>query len=107
MANAVLDLTPPSMEDIPPVLVEVDGAQEQPENAGQAVVDPIPLNEDFNPPASSTPERDQRRNTSSAEKHCKRMQKEKCELKKQVIHLRKQLKEMRKQMINSERMRRG
>lgn len=96
MANAVLDLTPPSMEDIPPVLVEVDGAQEQPENAGQAVVDPIPLNEDFNPPVSSTPERDQRRNTSSAEKHCKRMQKEKCELKKQVIHLRKQLKEMRK-----------
>lgn len=44
------------MENIPPVLADVDVAQEQPENAGEAVVDPIPLNEDFNPPASSTPE---------------------------------------------------
>ena len=70
MANAVLDLTPPSMENMPPVLFDVDVAQEQPENAGQAVVDPIPLNEDFNPPVSSTPERDQRRNISSAEKRC-------------------------------------
>lgn len=56
MANAVLDLPPPSMEIIPAVLVDVDEAQEQPENPGQAVVDPIPLNEDFNSPVSSTPE---------------------------------------------------
>ena len=40
MANAVLDLTPPFMEDIPSVLVDVDRAQEEPENAGQAVADP-------------------------------------------------------------------
>lgn len=39
--------------------------------------EPIPLNKDFNPPVSSTPERNQRKNTSSAEKCCKRLQKEK------------------------------
>lgn len=77
MENAVLDLTP-SMENTPPVLAGVDVSlvQEQPENAGQAVVNPIPLTEDFNPPVSSTPQRDQRKNTSSAEKRCKRLQRE-------------------------------
>ncbi|XP_029903924.1 uncharacterized protein LOC115356800 [Myripristis murdjan] len=97
MANAVLDLTPPSMENIPPVLVHVGVAQEQPENEGQAVVDPIPLNEDFNPQVSSTPERDQKENTSSAEKRCKKLQNEKCKLKKQLLNLKKQLAEMRRQ----------
>lgn len=92
MAKAVLDLTPPSIENIPPV--DVDLAQEQPENAGQAVVDSIP--EDFNPPVSSTPERDQRSKTSSAEKCCKRLHKEIDKLQKQVFHQRKQLAEMRK-----------
>ncbi len=47
MEKAMLDITPPSMEDIPAVLVDVDVAREQPENAGQAVEDPMPLNEDF------------------------------------------------------------
>ncbi|KAL7388626.1 hypothetical protein ABVT39_017872 [Epinephelus coioides] len=113
MANAVLDITPPSMEDIPAVLVDADVAQEQPqeqpENAGQAVVDPIALNEDFNPPLSSTPDRDQRRNTSSAEKRCKKMQEEKCQLKKQVLLLRNQLAEIKKEKDkfrkNEERLR--
>lgn len=76
MANAVLDLTPPSTENIPPILVGVDVAQEQPqeqpENAGQAVEDPMPLNEDFNPPVFSTPERNKKKNTS-AEKRCKKL----------------------------------
>lgn len=91
----MLDLPPPSMEIIPAVLVDVDEAQEQPENPGQAVVDPIPINEDFNPPVSSTPEiREglylQQRNIA---KDCR----EKCKLKKQVLILRTQLAEMRKQ----------
>ena len=85
----------PSMENLPPVLVDVDVAQAHPEKAGQAVVDPISLNEYFNPPVSSTPEREGR-NTSSAETHCKKLQKDKCKTKKQVLHLRKQLAEMRK-----------
>lgn len=85
MANAVLEITPPSVDNIPADLIYVDVAQEQPENAGQAVVGPIPLNEDFNPPMFSTPESDQRRSKSSAEKRNKRLQKEKCKLKKQVF----------------------
>ncbi|KAK2907356.1 hypothetical protein Q8A67_006341 [Cirrhinus molitorella] len=93
MANAVLEMTPPSVDNIPADLINVDVAQEQPENAGQPVVGPLPLNEDFNPPVSSTPERDQRRNVSSAEKCNKRLQKEKRKLKKQVLKLRKQLAE--------------
>ena len=93
MANALLDLEHPTSS--------LDVAQE---NAGQAVV---PLNEDFNPPVSSTPERDQRRNTSSAEKRCKTLQKETGTMKKQVLHLREQLAELRKQNDNSERVRRG
>ncbi|KAL1250481.1 hypothetical protein QQF64_018277 [Cirrhinus molitorella] len=96
MANAVLEMTPPSVDNIPADLINVDVAQEQPENAGQPVVGPLPLNEDFNPPVSSTPERDQRRNVSSAEKCNKRLQKEKRKLKKQVLKLRKQLAEVRK-----------
>ena len=60
MENAVSShITPPSMEDISAVLVDVDVAREQPENAGQAVADPIP--EDFNPPVSSTPERNKKK----------------------------------------------
>ena len=55
MANAVLDLTPLSMEDILPVLVDVNRAQEEPGNAGQAVADRRPDNHDDNPPVSSTP----------------------------------------------------
>ncbi|KAF3837629.1 hypothetical protein F7725_009397 [Dissostichus mawsoni] len=74
MEKAMLDLTPPSMENTPPVLAGVEVIQEQQENPGQAVVDPLP-HEDFNPPVSSTPERGQRENTS-AEKHCKRLQAE-------------------------------
>lgn len=59
------------------------------------MVDPLPLNEDFNPPVSSTPEREQRENTS-AEKRCKRLQAEKRKLRKQNINLKKKLAEMRK-----------
>ena len=43
MTNAVLDLTPPSMEITPPVDVnlEQDQPQEQVENTRQAVIEPI------------------------------------------------------------------
>ncbi|KAK5932450.1 hypothetical protein CgunFtcFv8_004152 [Champsocephalus gunnari] len=42
MEKAMLDLTPPSMENTPPVLAGVEVIQEQQENPGQAVVDWIP-----------------------------------------------------------------
>lgn len=96
MANAVLDLTPPSMENTPPALVDADLAEEQPrvqpEIAGPAVVDAIPQNQDFNPPVSSTPQKD----CSAVHKRCKRLQKDNCRLKKQVLYLRRQLAEVRK-----------
>ena len=43
MANAVLDLTPPSMEITPPVdaNLEQEQPQEQVENTRQAVIEPI------------------------------------------------------------------
>lgn len=99
MEYAVLDLTPPSMENTLPVIavIDVNPVQQQPEIAGQAVVDPIPLNEEFKFEVSSTPQRDERKNTSAtAEKCCKRLQIEKRKLKKQVLKLRKQLAEMEK-----------
>ncbi|KAK1898505.1 putative ABC transporter ATP-binding protein YfmR [Dissostichus eleginoides] len=95
MEKAMLDLTPPSMENTPPVLAGVEVIQEQQENPGQAVVDPLP-HEDFNPPVSSTPERGQRENTS-AEKHCKRLQAENHEVRKQNINLKKKLAKMKKE----------
>ena len=100
MANAVLDLTPPdltppSMDNTPPVLPDVAVAPEPSENAGLPILDPEPFNEDFNPPVASTPERVERKNTS-AKKRSKRLQKEKGTLEKQVLYLRKQLAEMRK-----------
>lgn len=64
----------------------------QPEIAGPAVVDAIPQNQDFNPPVSSTPQKD----CSAVHKHCKRLQKDNCRLKKQVLYLRRQLAEVRK-----------
>ena len=90
MANPLLDLTPPSMENFS------DVEQEQPENAGQAMVDPIPLNETFNPPSSSTPEEKKKVTRSSAERRCKKLQKEKYKIQKQVLHLRKELAKMRR-----------
>lgn len=48
-------MTPPSLENTPPVLVGI-GLYEQQENPGQIVVNPLPLVEEFNPPMSSTPE---------------------------------------------------
>ncbi|KAJ4944117.1 hypothetical protein JOQ06_012662, partial [Pogonophryne albipinna] len=95
MEKAMLDLTPPSMENTPPVLAGVEVIQEQQENPGQAVVDPLP-HKDFNPPVSSTPERGQRENTS-AEKHCKRLQAENHKLRKQNINLKKKLAKMKKE----------
>ncbi|KAK1906693.1 putative basic-leucine zipper transcription factor N [Dissostichus eleginoides] len=47
MEKAMLDLTPPSMENTPPVLAGVEVIQEQQENPGQAVVDPLPHEEGF------------------------------------------------------------
>ena len=98
MANAVLDLTPPSMEITPPVdaNLEQEQPQEQVENTRQAVIEPITQIEDFNPLVSSTPEREKKSNRS-AEKSHKKLQQEKCQLKRQVMNLRKQLANMRKQ----------
>lgn len=85
MANAVLDITPPSMEDIPPVLVDFERAQE-PKNVNQAVADPILVEQDFNPHPplqKRNRERLQEQNTGNC-------------LKKQVTHLKKQLIKMKK-----------
>lgn len=103
MTNAMLDMTPSSMEDSLSNLGEQEQLhqqpqeqpQEQPENAGQAVVLPLGLNGDFNPPASSTPDRDQKR--KRAEKRCRQLHKEKHKLQKRVIKLKKQLEEMKKE----------
>lgn len=88
MANAVLDFTPPSIENTPPVLTDVAVAPEPSENADQ------PMNEDFNPPVASTPESVGRR-SSTVQKQCKRLQKVKFKLQKQVVYLKKKLVEMR------------
>lgn len=56
MANLVIDFTPPSMENITPVLL----MEESSENVDP--MDPI-LNDDLSPPVVSTPVRDERKNT--------------------------------------------
>lgn len=94
MANAVLDLTPPSMENTPPIDVSVT-----PEPSES---DDPPQNEGFSPPVASTPERDKIDRNTSEEQLCKRLQKQKSSLQKQVVYLRKMLVELRKQ-INVER----
>ncbi len=90
MENAVLDLTPPSMENTPPIDIA--------EKVDPLVVDPVPMNEGFSPPVASTPERVERldRRSTSEEKRCKRLQKEKGILQKQVVYMRKKLVEVRK-----------
>lgn len=45
--QTLLHIIPPFMENISPVVVNVDIAQKQPENVGQVMVCPIPLNDDF------------------------------------------------------------
>lgn len=97
---AVLDLTPPSMESIPPALLNVAVAPDPSGNVN--LVDPI-LNDDFSPPVVSTPVRDERRD-KSGQKLCKKLRREKIMLKKQVLHLRKKLMEMQK-MKNKSRKR--
>lgn len=73
MEQVMLELTPPSLENTPPVLVGIE-VDEQQENPGQVVVNPLPLNEEFNPPVSSTPERE---SENTSEKRCKRLQAQK------------------------------
>ena len=87
----MMDLTPPSLENTPPVEV----ADEQYRNPGPAVENPPP-NEEFNPPLSSTPDRERvnattpaRKRGSKAEKRCKRLQAEKRALQKQNLFLKK------------------
>ena len=84
------------MENTPPVLIDVAVAPEPSENADQPMVDSVPLIEDFNPPVASAPERVDRKISTSEEKWCKRLLKEKDMLQKQVVYLRKKLVEMRK-----------
>lgn len=81
----------------------VEGAEEQQESTGQAMVDPLPPNEGFNPQVYSTPEREERQTAS--EKRCKRLQAEKCKLRKQIMHLKKQLAETRKKEKGPEKVR--
>lgn len=90
MANAVLDITLPSMEDIPPVLGDFERTQEL-ENANQAVTDPILTKQGFNPPTSSTP----KKRKKAQKKYCATLQKQKHELKKQLTHLKKQMIKMK------------
>ena len=93
MEQAMLELTPPSLENTSPVLVSIE-VDEQQENAGQVLVNPLPLHEEFNPLVSSTPERE-RENTF--EKRCKSLQAQKRKLLEENQKLKKQLAEMRKE----------
>ena len=93
MEQAMLELTPPSLENTPPVLVGLE-VDEQQENPGQVVVNPLPLNEEFSPLVSSTPERE---TENTSEKRWKRLQVQKRKLCEENQKLKKQLAEMRKE----------
>jgi len=97
MEQVMLELTPPSLENTPPVLVGIE-VDEQQENPGQFVVNPLPLNEEFNPPVSSTPERERENTSEKRERKRKRLQAQKRELREENQKLKKQLADMRKVM---------
>jgi len=89
-------MTPPSLENTPPVLVGI-GLYEQQENPGQIVVNPLPLVEEFNPPMSSTPEREREKTPDKPERKRKRLQAQNRKLREENRKLEEKLAEMIKE----------
>lgn len=94
MEKAMLEMTPPSLENTPPVFVGV-GVDEQQEHPGQVALNPLPLDEEFNPLVSSTPERESEKAPEKRKR--KRLQAENRKLREENRKLEKKLADMIKE----------